>query len=170
MKKKGEKTNKIQELLSDLESNSSFIDQVLAIRKEYHIPKNGFDKIPQGLFFEGDGNVGFGAKIKSLQKLFDLPVFFSSFFSNYVLYGHSFPSFFFDNKELCELDIFSPIHPSPIDKYWSESGIPFIRLYISDLASKQDVIDFIDKNWTPEIKRHLDEQRGAPKKESQKER
>lgn len=51
--------------------------------------------------------------------------------------------------DTCELDFgaISHLGTSPTDKKWKTGKVPFIRLYISDLASKEDVKTFIDKNW-----------------------
>lgn len=51
----------------------------------------------------------------------------------------------------------------PAEKMWKESGHPFVKLFISDLASLDYTRDYLEKNWKG-IQGVLDKQRGSKKK------
>lgn len=53
------------------------------------------------------------------------------------------------NRTTCELDYetIANIGETSTARRWKNGHQPFITLYISDLASKEDIKKFIDKNW-----------------------
>lgn len=87
----------------------------------------------------------------------ELPVVSRWLMDYYICHNKIIPFFpkasVFDTCEI-DFDAIAFRGESPVETKWKNCGQPFVRLYISDLASADDVKKVIDKNWKA-IKRNL---------------
>ena len=161
---KGDKTkgfNKIAELLYKTALGLDFRSDLSKLRAEFGIASQGFktDKERNDWYNSLPDNKRekYWEDIFSFFAKYNLPAV-SRWTIDYYICRNTLPPLSPKASafDVCELDFGTISHmgATPTETKWKFGKVPFIRLYISDLASKEDVKDFIDKNWKA-IKRNL---------------
>lgn len=158
---KKEQFNKIAELIYKTSLGLNFRFDLAKLRAKFGI-------LPQALITDKKRNDWYATltneqKVDYWDSIFNffkdhrLPVVSRWLMDHYICRDKILPfsskASVFDTSEV-DFDAIAFRGESPVEIKWKNSGQPFIRLYISDLASADDVKKVVDKNW-PEIKRNL---------------
>lgn len=160
---KGDKTHKVRELFQDIATGLEFRLDVAKIRSNFDIPPEGFPTFEEmDRWYVVVANKRPRPKktyddcLEWLQTKYKIPVVTTGLIHFFVSMNKILP--FTDDEvfDVCEFDraTYSIDGESPILKSWQRNGRPFISLYISDIASKDDVIHYLNREWEA-IKSHL---------------
>lgn len=147
-------SNKIDELCHRLYLTDDFQDKLAKTRSLCGIPFEGFKTISKWRdWSQNSENRKQRDYLQLISKLWitrkKLPPDARFLIQAYVLFGsaselrgkfmnETMPT---DMLEACAIDI------NNTSEYWEKSGVPFIKLIISERASQRDIRQFISSNW-----------------------
>lgn len=157
---------KPNELLQRLLHIKEFKESVYKIRTEFEIPKDGFDtvndcrnwslRIKTGFqnYFADDSEtaaayINFTERLAALLQKYKQPATLISRLEQYVLHNDRFE---LASREHFACAIENPKHNDKqtlsVEQYWDCNKVRYTRLLIHEYATKQDVKDFVQANWS----------------------
>ncbi len=157
---------KLWRLVQDLVQKESFQKSILKLRKEYHIPANGFEITENPSTHppsEWEYSNPFGVKMKELgsirKKLINLFVDYSllpqdwvSVFEQYLFYNKLYLPVSPNSHDLCFVsDSLTKKDSTGKDISKAEISTYPVTLHISPDASKRDILDYVKKIFKTEI-------------------
>jgi hypothetical protein len=154
--KKGEKEqfNKVAELISKTSLNINFGLDLAKLRARFCINPAGFESDNERNHWysnlSSEEASEYWEDIYNLFMKYSLPVSSRWLIDYYVCRNKILPfSAKTLNRTICELDYETIVNMGETSTAirWKNGHQPFITLYISDLASKEDIKKFIDGNW-----------------------
>lgn len=154
--KKGEKDqfNKVAELINKTALNMNFGLDLSKLRARFCIDPAGFQSDEERNHWYSTLSLEeaneYWKDAYDLFMKYSLPVSFRWLIDYYICRNKILPfSAKTLNRTTCELDYetIASTGETSTAKRWKNGHQPFITLYISDLASKEDIKKFIDRDW-----------------------
>ena len=154
--KKGEKDqfNKVAELINKTALNTNFGLDLSKLRAKFCINPAGFKSDDERNHWYSNLSLNeadeYWENAYDLFMKYSLPIS-SQWLIDYYICRNSILPFSVNtlNSVTCELDYetIANIGETSTARRWKDGRQPFIALYISDLASKNDIKKFIDRSW-----------------------
>jgi len=176
MSREKHNNTKFEKLLYQSTLMPEFKNDIGHLRAEFNIPPGGFDTSEEYKQWFINNTVSHQTipemfrKHPRLIRKYKLPAtdYFLRYFHDYVICENKFFTTSSQDNYLCEIDIDLPEKGriTPTETFWNESGQPYVKIFVPDTTSRDNVKDFIDASWTP-IKQLL-KNRGSVRKQIRK--
>lgn len=162
---RGDRGNKLDALCYEAFRTASFQRELGAIRTNYAIPDKGFPneaaytRWQVALYRYPDRERSFEKELAVLTRAYKLTPAANLLVREYVLFGKSPVRFMSEtNFEPCDIE-----WPHMDTGPWSKSGVPFVKIVISDYASQEDVQRYVKGHWKA-IQSIFDAHRGGKRR------